>query len=65
MKPKETKPTRERYITKKCKKCQYPKCNKVATHSLGMADPDAEKYYYCEEHCDKVKMNTLMEIYKR
>jgi hypothetical protein len=35
--------------------CQYPKCKKEATHSLGMADPDAEKSYYCKEHCEEVK----------
>jgi hypothetical protein len=45
--------------------CQYPKCKKEATKSLGMDDPDAELYYYCDEHIDKVKMNTLMEIFKR
>lgn len=46
-------------------KCQYPKCKKEATHSLGMNDPDAEKYYYCEEHCDEVKLNTMLKLFKR
>ena len=44
--------------------CQYPKCKKEATHSLGLDDPDSEPNYYCEEHCDVVKMNTIMEICK-
>jgi len=45
--------------------CQFPKCKKEATHSLGMADPDAEKNYYCEKHCKEVKMNTIMSLYRK
>jgi len=42
--------------------CQYPKCKKEATHSLGLNDPDSEPNYYCEEHCRQVKINTIMKI---
>ena len=46
-------------------KCQYPKCKKEATHSLSMADPDAEKNYYCEEHCNIAEINTYMSFGRR
>jgi hypothetical protein len=45
------------------KECQYPKCNKEATVFLGMADPDADYYGYCEEHAERVKMNTMLAIF--
>ena len=41
-------------------KCQYPKCKKNATHSLGLNDPDSEPNYYCKDHCELAKMNTIM-----
>lgn len=44
--------------------CQYPKCKREATHTLSMNDPDAEKYYYCKEHIDEVKMNTMMNLFR-
>jgi len=43
-------------------KCSYPKCNKKAEVTLGMADPDAEQIPYCKEHAEIVKINTLMEV---
>lgn len=43
-------------------KCSYPKCNKDAEVTLGMADPDAEMIPYCKECAEKVRMNTLMSI---
>lgn len=44
--------------------CQYPKCNKEARFSLGINDPDSEPNYYCEDHVESAKMNTIMEIFK-
>jgi len=43
-------------------KCSYPKCNKDAEVTLGMADPDAEQIPYCKKCAKKVRMNTLMKI---
>jgi len=43
-------------------KCSYPKCNKDAEVTIGMADPDAEQIPYCKECAEKVRMNTLMKI---
>jgi len=45
-------------------KCSYPKCNKDAEVTLGMADPDAEMIPYCKECAEKVRMNTFRAIAK-
>lgn len=44
--------------------CSYPKCNKKATVTLGMADPDCEQMPYCTEHAEEVRLNTLFGIFK-
>lgn len=44
-------------------KCQYPDCKKKAEFSLGLNDPDSEPNYYCKEHCEKAKINTLMNLF--
>lgn len=50
-------------LRRKPVECCYPKCKKEATHTLGMADPDAERIPYCKKHCDIVKMNTIIELH--
>ncbi len=57
-------PERRIPLRRKPIECQYPKCKREATHSLGLNDPDSEPNYYCEEHCEIVKMNTIMELGK-
>jgi len=55
-------PERRIPLRRKPKMCQYPKCKKEATHTLGLNDPDSDPNYYCEKHCDMARINTLMEI---
>lgn len=47
------------------KMCEYKGCKKPAYFKLGLADPDAEGSYYCEEHCEKRKQEILMELFLR
>ena len=43
-------------------KCQYPNCKAEAAFSLGLADPDAERCFYCGGHIDIRKHEIMIDL---